>query len=110
MLSSRQGQNMEKRKAHYNLETIRQLIINGNFVFTRISVKNARDDFGIIYENQILEHILELEVSDFYKSMTSNYDNSIWQDVYHKKISEKTAYIKLQLIREKTVIVQFKEK
>ena len=43
--------------------------------------------------------------------MTSEHNHTIWQDVYHKDISNsQIAYIKLQIIKEKTVIIQFKQK
>lgn len=60
--------------------------------------------------NNIIEEILELEMNNFYKSMTAHNNHKIWQDVYHKPIKSKIAYIKLQIINEKTVIIQFKEK
>ena len=46
----------------------------------------------------------------FYKSMTTNADSTVWQDVYHSSITNnKVAYIKLTL-RQGAVVIQFKEK
>lgn len=101
---------MEKRKPHYNLELIKSLINKGDYSITKIAVKNAAFDFGFNAED-IIRQILELEVRHFYKSMTSDFDNSIWQDVYHKRITiTETAYIKLQLKNDNSVIIQFKRK
>ena len=101
---------MEKRKAHYSLEKIKCLIEQNKFIIKGIASQNALQDFGFLHK-EILGVIKTLDISDFYKSMTKHDNNKIWQDVYHKKISVKpVAYIKLQILEEKTVIIQFKKK
>jgi hypothetical protein len=44
-------------------------------------------------ENGIIDVILSLEMTDFYKSMTSYRDSKLWHDVYHKSVLNKKAYI-----------------
>ncbi len=45
-----------------------------------------------------------------HKSMTTNADHRVWQDVYHAPCPNgKTAYIKLTL-QDGAVVIQFKEK
>ena len=99
----------EKRVPHYNLSKIKLLIENGNYKITKTAQDNARVDFDLSVK-ELIKHILTLSSACFYKSMTSIYDNKIWQDVYHLNINKDTAYIKMQIISEKSVIIQFKRK
>lgn len=101
---------MEKKKPHYNLKLIKEQIKLGNYRITKLAQNNAILDFDYT-EKQILQIIEQLEAINLYKSMTMHFDHTIWQDVYHKKInSMQTAYIKLQIIRSETVVIQFKNK
>lgn len=101
---------MEKHKPHYGLALVKSFINQGLFSITRLASDNAARDFDFIPE-EIINIILLLERDNFYKSMTSEHNYTIWQDVYHKNISSlQIAYIKLQIVKEKTVIVQFKQK
>lgn len=53
--------------------------------------------------------VLELTPADFYKSMTTYADHTVWQDVYHAKTaSEDEVYLKLTVIND-VLIVSFKE-
>ncbi len=99
----------EKRVPHYNLEKIKKLIEEKKYCITKIAQDNARIDFDLTVA-EVIKYILTLDNTCFYKSMTSIYDNKIWQDVYHLSISKDTAYIKLQIISENSVIIQFKRK
>ena len=99
----------EKRVPHYNLEKIKKLIENKKYIITKIAQDNARIDFDLGIKD-IIKYITALDNTCFYKSMTSIYDNKIWQDVYHLNINKDTAYIKLQIVSENSVIIQFKRK
>ena len=102
---------MEKKKAHYNLIEVKRLIEVNQYTITRIASINASNDFNFM-STEIVQQVLDLEVNNFYKSMTSNNNNQIWQDVYHKSINESydVAYIKIQIVKNKTVVIQFKQK
>lgn len=101
---------MEKRKAHYNLDEVKNLIKTGQFRITEKASINAEQCFSFSGRD-IIKVILEIERENLYKSMTADFDNHLWQDVYHKPINKtQTGYIKLQISNEKTVIIQFKEK
>jgi hypothetical protein len=101
---------MEKKKAHYNLTLIKELIKSDDYKITRLAEDNAALDFGYT-EKQIIKIIEQLKPIDLYKSMTMQFDSTKWQDVYNKRINtHQTAYIKLQIIKNKTIIIQFKQK
>ena len=53
--------------------------------------------------------VLALTSADFYKSMTTHADNTVWQDVYRAKTSGGgEVYLKLTVIDD-VLIVSFKE-
>jgi motility quorum-sensing regulator/GCU-specific mRNA interferase toxin len=53
--------------------------------------------------------IMSLTFSDFYKSMTTNADHRIWQDVYHARTGDGfDVYLKLTVV-DGVLIVSFKE-
>ena len=100
---------MNKFKAHYSLIRVKALVKEGRYRITASAMKSAFEDFSLISEG-LAEWVLKLETSDLYKSMTSHFDATLWQDVYHKKIITRTAEIKLQILDDETVIISFKEK
>ncbi len=100
---------MEKKKPHYSLDLIKELISQDQWRITRQAYITAYKDFEFVDED-ILKVILGLAPKDFYKSMTS-YDNfKLWQDVYRPKIQSTGAYIKLNILDENTVIISFKKR
>ena len=56
----------------------------------------------------MLEVILALVPSDFYKSMTTHADHKVWQDVYRPTTERGNVYLKLTVIDD-VLIVSFKE-
>jgi len=53
--------------------------------------------------------VLVLTPADFYKSMTTHADHTVWQDVYQAKTADGVeVYIKLTVIDD-VLIVSFKE-
>jgi motility quorum-sensing regulator/GCU-specific mRNA interferase toxin len=56
----------------------------------------------------MLEVVLALNSKDFYKSMTTHADHTIWQDVYRSSTSAGDVYLKLTVIDD-VLIVSFKE-
>ena len=100
----------QKYRAHYDLERIKALLQEGRYHPTITAVKTA-DSIGFS-ETQIIEVLLELGPADFYKSMTSNFNHRIWQDVYKKKCKEINLYIKFKVNETDenlVVILSFKE-
>lgn len=97
---------MEKKTAHYLLSDVQALVQKGAVRATKTALEGAAaigfnfDEMKAIVEN--------LEPGDFYKSMTSHNDHTVWQDVYHYPAEEEDIYLKLQIVGD-VVIVSFKE-
>lgn len=77
----------EKRVPHYDLEKIKKLIKDKKYTITKIAQDNARIDFDLTVKD-VVRYIQTLDKACFYKSMTSIYNNKIWQDVYHLNINK----------------------
>lgn len=99
---------MEKKRPHYSLQTIKSQIQQGNYRATRTALQSAREDFRLLDSGQLAAVVLALRADSFYKSMTTLHDAKIWQDVYHGRIGDNDAYIKLQVLDDLTVIISFK--
>jgi len=100
----------EKQFPHYSLTKLKRLIEEGKYKFTFSSKKTLVEDFSITTEEALVT-ILKLTGKDLYKSMQSHENDSLWQDVYHKNIGDKSAYIKLQInMADNAIIISFKKK
>lgn len=94
---------------HYNLEEIKELIRDGDrFITKSASIDASYIDFT---HEGIYQAVLDLESSDFYKTMEAKNNSMLWHDVYHHRDegSDITLYIKLQ-IKRKAVVISFKER
>ena len=98
---------MEKRSPHYLLRAIQEQM---NSVETMNLTQSAVA--GIRAAGMAMEDALEvvrcLSRADFYKSMTTNKDHRIWQDVYHGEWRGKPLYLKFQQAGE-FFVLSFKE-
>ena len=100
---------MEKRSPHYDLVAV-QLAVGklGVAAFTKTAPDGGRE-LGLT-SGDMLQVVAALTRLNFYKSMTSYSDRSIWQDVYHAMTPVgKPAYIKVTF-RASALVIQFKEK
>jgi motility quorum-sensing regulator/GCU-specific mRNA interferase toxin len=98
---------MEKKKQHYSLGVIRQLIKSGCWRFTHAARIGALG-FGLD-EAGAVAVVEGLSLGSFYKSMTSHADHKLWQDVYRVPICGRLAYVKLTVLDD-LVVLSFKEK
>lgn len=98
---------MSLRIPTYSLESIKTLIREGNSRITKTALLDA--SIHDLTDIDIKNVVLLLHPSDFYKSMQSEKNELIWQDVYHKMYRDINWYIKVQLI-EKAIVISFKEK
>jgi motility quorum-sensing regulator/GCU-specific mRNA interferase toxin len=97
---------MEKRTPHCKLSVVRALIEAGK-VRTTHSARIGADALGFSFSG-MLDVVMALEPADFYKSMTTYADHTIWQDVYRPKTPAGDVYMKLTVMDD-VLIVSFKE-
>ncbi len=104
---------MEKPKPHYSLEEIQSLLENEATRFVTRSSQMTAADLGLSIEDMI-EVLQRLRRKHFYKSMTSDKNPRIWQDVYHIEADclrgTVIIYTKLQINDKAGVVISFKEK
>ena len=98
---------MEKGTPHCKLRIVKaKLALGAVRITTSAMLDGARLGFAA---GQIIEVVQRLTVKDFYKSMTTYQDHTVWQDVYHADTQAGMMYLKLTVI-EDVLIVSFKEK
>ncbi|KPA98740.1 MULTISPECIES: type II toxin-antitoxin system MqsR family toxin [Pseudomonas] len=97
---------MEKSIPHCKLSIIKVLVEAGK-VRTTHSARMGASELGL-EPSDMLSIVMNLTASDFYKSMTTHADHTIWQDVYRPKTQVGDVYLKLTVIDD-VLIVSFKE-
>ena len=98
---------MSIKTPRYSLESIKTLIKKGDSKITSSAILDA--GLHDMTDVDIKNAIYLLSSSDFYKSMPSHRNESIWQDVYHKEYGGIVWYIKLQIVGI-AIVISFKEK
>jgi motility quorum-sensing regulator/GCU-specific mRNA interferase toxin len=58
--------------------------------------------------SDVLAVVMALTPADFYKSMTTHVDHTVWQDVYRPSTGVGDVYLKLTVMDD-VLIVSFKE-
>ena len=97
---------MEKRTPHCKLAIVKALIEVGKVRTTQSSRVGAT---GLGFEfHEMLDVVKELTPTDFYKSMTTHADHTIWQDVYRPSTKAGDVYLKLTVVDD-VLVVSFKE-
>jgi hypothetical protein len=82
----------DKWMPRHDLDAIKQAFSTGNGLVTRTATQDAA---GLGYGSTEITAIIQaITKGHFYKSMTSNYNTSVWQDVYHVPHSGGTLYVK----------------
>jgi hypothetical protein len=95
----------------YDLHHVQQLI--GQGAISSVITTAARDGASAccMTGDELVDAVLTLQASDFYKSMEAVERPGLWQDVYHLEYRGTWLYIKLQLLRDgRAVVVQFKKR
>lgn len=96
----------KKRTPHTSLAVVKELVRSCK-VRTAHSARAGANDLGIDFQG-MLDVVMLLTPADFYKSMTTLADHTIWQDVYRPYTSAGDVYLKLTVIDD-VLIVSFKE-
>jgi len=97
---------METKTPHCALQRVKALVEAGK-VRTTHTARVGAVALGFSYAD-MLAVVLALKSADFYKSMTTYADHTIWQDVYRPKTSAGDVYLKLTVLDD-VLIVSFKE-
>jgi len=97
---------MEKKTPHYKLTRAQALIVQGAYRAT-MSARVGAAALGLGVD-EMLAVVLALTRADFYKSMTTHADHTVWQDVYKPSTAVGPVYLKITVIDD-VLIVSFKE-
>ncbi len=97
---------MEKRTPHIKLSAVKTLIQGGKVRATFSAVSGAAA-LGLDF-NGMIDVVLALSPANFYKSMNTYADHTVWQDVYRTQTTTGEIYLKLTVIDD-VLIVSFKE-
>jgi motility quorum-sensing regulator/GCU-specific mRNA interferase toxin len=100
----------EKPKPHYDLEELKELV--GNNATRYITRPSVTGGFALDFSvTEIVEVIQSLEDTDFYKTMPSEWNDKLWQDVYKPTAKGVSLYVKIQKsLDSKCVVISFKRK
>lgn len=98
---------MEKRVPHFRLVEVLKQMTHVEALNLTLSAQSGIRSLGMSW-HEALECIQALTRQDFYKSMTSQVDHRVWQDVYHGHYGSTALYIKISKAGEYFVI-SFKE-
>lgn len=97
---------MGKGVPHHKLATVKTLALAGDIRSTMSALTGAAR-LGLGFR-AIVNVVMSLSTSDFYKSMTTYADHRVWHDVYRPQISAGKIYLKLTVPKE-VLVVSFKE-
>ena len=97
---------MEKRTPHCKLTDVKALVAAGK-VRTTNAARTGAIELGLSLSD-MLDVVVALTPADFYKSMTTHADHTIWQDVYRPSTQAVDVYLKLTVVND-VLIVSFKE-
>jgi motility quorum-sensing regulator / GCU-specific mRNA interferase toxin len=97
---------MEKQTPHCKLDVVKSLVKSGK-VRTTHTARVGATELGLGFSD-MLDVVMLLTSKDFYKSMTTHADHTVWQDVYQPKTKAGDVYLKLTVIGD-VLIVSFKE-
>ena len=97
---------MEKRTPHCKLSVVKSLVETGK-VRTTHAARTGANELGFAFSD-MLAVVVALTPADFYKSMTTHADHTVWQDVYRPSTQAGDVYLKLTVIDD-VLIVSFKE-
>ena len=97
---------MEKLTPHCELAVVKAFVEAGKVRATR-SARIGPAALGLELSD-MLAVVMAITPADFYKSMTTHADHTVWQDVYRPCTQAGDIYLKLTVIDD-VLIVSFKE-
>ena len=99
---------MDKKTPTYDLEAIKESV-RENGARTTFSAKRSMTELHLVLDD-VEKVVLQLNRSNFYKSMTTYKNHKLWQDVYHASYLGYELYVKFMVDDEGYLVVSFKEK
>lgn len=100
---------MEQLKPTYDLESIKsEFCAVARLRMTR-TARNDALALGFLMQD-VITVIQSMTRQQFYKSMTSQADHKVWQDVYHVPASGIVLYVKFTMDVEGKLLISFKRK
>lgn len=100
---------MEKRKPHHSLDAIKAVFCTPEKLNITKTARNCARSLGINLD-QVVAIVQSLSAKNFYKSMTSDLNSSIWQDVYHVAHGKTELYVKFTTDSRGYLLISLKEK
>ena len=97
---------VEKSSPHRKLTVVKALVVAGKVRATH-SARLGVSALGLTLSD-MLAVVMALTPEDFYKSMTTHADHTLWQDVYRPSTPAGDVYLKLTVMDD-VLIVSFKE-
>lgn len=97
---------MEKGTPHCKLAIVKRLVAAGDVRATN-SARTGASALGLTFAD-MLDVVVALTPADFFKSMTTHADHTVWQDAYRSTTQVGAVYLKLTVIDD-VLIVSFKE-
>ena len=82
-------------------------LVDAGKVRTTNAARTGANELGLAFSD-MLDVVMALTSADFYKSMTTHADYTVWQDVYRPSTQAGDVYLKLTVIDD-VLIVSFKE-
>lgn len=101
---------MEKLRPTYDLAAIK--VAFGTVSAMAMTTSALRDATSLGFDRQaIVKTISSIEPTMFYKSMTTNFDHRVWQDVYYVPGEGLVLYVKFQAdVITEFRVMSFKER
>ena len=98
-----------RRQRHYPLKVIKAAFSEAARLNRSMTAANGAEDLGLD-EQAVVDVIAGLKGRDFDKSMPSDINPAIWQDVYKPIIDRRELYVKFTLdARGELLLISFKE-
>lgn len=97
------------RQRHYPLRTVKAAFADVTRINRTVTAANGAEDLGMD-EQAVVDVIAGLMARDFDKSMPSNINPAVWQNVYKPIVGGRELYVKFTLdMQGELLLISFKE-
>jgi len=98
-----------RRQPHYPLKAIKAAFADAARMNRTMTAASGADDLGLD-EQAVVDVIARLTARNFEKSMPSEINPAIWQDVYKPAVEGRELYVKFTVdARGELLLISFKE-